>query len=158
MRARLGACLVALPLILAASACSDGDQTEEPTAPGQVELGYALPAGMKEVAIPSATPTAGMQYDIKLFTGKNDCELRVVRMKLPKGDGTEDQDATYNMLGAIMESSGVRAVVADAPVGVGPVGSLLLLWIVAACLGLLAVVRRRRLTPARYRRGAGRAQ
>ncbi|WP_394275931.1 hypothetical protein [Luteococcus sp.] len=108
MRARLGACLVALPLILAASACSDGDQTEEPTAPGQVELGYALPAGMKEVAIPSATPTAGMQYDIKLFTGKNDCELRVVRMKLPKGDGTEDQDATYNMLGAIMESSGVQ--------------------------------------------------
>lgn len=108
MRARLGACLVALPLVLGASACGDGDQTEEPTAPGQVELAYALPAGMKEVAIPSATPTAGMQYDIKLFTGKNDCELRVVRMKLPKGDGTEDQDATYNMLGAIMESSGVK--------------------------------------------------
>ncbi|WP_460703622.1 YhgE/Pip domain-containing protein [Luteococcus sediminum] len=53
---------------------------------------------------------------------------------------------------------GVRAVVADAPVGVGPVGSLLLLWMVAVCVGLLAVVRRRRLTPARYRRGAGRAQ
>lgn len=50
---------------------------------------------------------------------------------------------------------GLRSIVTDAPMGVGPVGTLLALWLLAAIAGLLAVVRRRSLTPGRYRRASG---
>lgn len=73
----------------------------------QVELSYTVPKGMSEVSLPAATPSGGVSYDIKLYRGADSCELRVVRLLIPKGDGQEDQDATYNMLGAIMKSSGI---------------------------------------------------
>ncbi|MEL4506143.1 YhgE/Pip domain-containing protein [Luteococcus sp. H138] len=50
---------------------------------------------------------------------------------------------------------GLRSIVAGAPMGVGPVGTLVALWLLAAIAGLLAVVRRRSLTPGRYRRASG---
>lgn len=45
---------------------------------------------------------------------------------------------------------GVRAVVSGTSMGAGPVASLLALWLAGAVFGLLAVVRRRRLTPERF--------
>ncbi|WP_420176433.1 YhgE/Pip family protein [Luteococcus sp. OSA5] len=51
---------------------------------------------------------------------------------------------------------GVRRAVIGESLGVGPVGTLVGLWLLAAIACLLAVVRRRRLSPARYRRAAGR--
>jgi len=103
--------LCALPLVAALCLAGCGGQQadeapSQPAGPRQVELAYTTPAGMSEVAVPSASPSGGIRYDIKLFQGDG-CELRVVRLLLPKGDGTEDQDATYNMLGAIMEQSGI---------------------------------------------------
>ncbi|MEL4359201.1 MULTISPECIES: hypothetical protein [unclassified Luteococcus] len=80
---------------------------EQTPVPQQVELSYTVPGGMSEVPMPAATPEGGVQYDIKLYRGKDSCELRVVRLVLPRGDGQEDQDATYNMLGAIMKASGI---------------------------------------------------
>lgn len=50
---------------------------------------------------------------------------------------------------------GLRSIVTGAPMGVGPVGSLLVLWLLASVACLLAVTRRRRLTPAKYRKAAG---
>lgn len=94
------------------SSCSREQATavDTPAGPRQVELGYTPPRGMTEVAVPTSTPRAGMVYDIKLYTGANGCELRAVRLLLPKSDGTQDTDATYNMLGAVMTSSGVTDV------------------------------------------------
>ncbi|MEL4503477.1 hypothetical protein AAEX63_00915 [Luteococcus sp. H138] len=80
----------------------------EPPTPQQVELSYTVPKGMTEVSVPSATPSAGVSYDIKLYRSADSCELRVVRLLIPKGDDQEDQDVTYNMLGAIMKSSGIN--------------------------------------------------
>ncbi|GAA1391537.1 hypothetical protein [Luteococcus peritonei] len=106
---RRGAAALAVLVIVLLSGCSDEPEQTEPTpsGPGQVELGYTVPAGMKEVTVPASSPSGGMRYDIKLFTGSDGCELRAVRLLLPKGDGTQDTDATYNMLGAVMEASGV---------------------------------------------------
>ncbi|GAA1397867.1 YhgE/Pip domain-containing protein [Luteococcus peritonei] len=50
---------------------------------------------------------------------------------------------------------GVRAIVARTTIGVGPIGILLALWLAAAVACLLAVVRRRQLSPAAYRRSRG---
>ena len=50
---------------------------------------------------------------------------------------------------------GVRAIVAHTSVGVGPIGTLLALWLLGAVACLLAVVRRRQLSPAAYRRARG---
>lgn len=50
---------------------------------------------------------------------------------------------------------GVRSIVAGSPMGVGPVGILLSLWLLASVACLLAVTRRRRLTPAGYRKAHG---
>ncbi|MEL4356321.1 MULTISPECIES: YhgE/Pip domain-containing protein [unclassified Luteococcus] len=51
--------------------------------------------------------------------------------------------------------TGLRRIVTGAPMGVGPVGLLLTFWLLAAVAGLLAVTRRRTLSPAGYRRAAG---
>lgn len=100
-----------LLVLLLAAGCSSSEpkSTPEPTpsrAP-QVELDFTLPSGMKEVEVPSSPPTQGMVYDITLYTGPDGCELRAVRLLLPKADGNEDIDASYTMLGAVMSSSGV---------------------------------------------------
>lgn len=100
---------LATALVLAGCSGSKGEGNASPTPSGasQVELAFTLPAGMTEVSVPPATPIAGTHYAIRLFQGPDECQLRVVRLLLPKSDGSEDEDATYNMLGAIMKSSGV---------------------------------------------------
>ncbi|MGO4957709.1 hypothetical protein ACTQ49_10655 [Luteococcus sp. Sow4_B9] len=105
---RVPAVLAAL-LLAIAPACNRQSEEErlEAMRPHQVELAYTVPSGMQEVTLPSSSPSGGTQYDIKLFHASDGCELRVVRLMIPKGDGTEDQDATYNMLGAIMQSYGI---------------------------------------------------
>lgn len=50
--------------------------------------------------------------------------------------------------------TGVRAIVAHSSMGVGPIGILVVLLAAGALLSLLAVVRRRQLSPSAYRRAA----
>lgn len=125
---RTAAAALAVLVLASLPACGKDEEEVEAMKPRQVELEYTVPSGMKEVDLPSATPTAGMSYDIKLFQAEDGCELRVVRLMLPKGDGTEDQDATYNMLGAIMQSYGIEKFTTNGlmvPGQPGPVPSLM---------------------------------
>lgn len=122
------AVVIALVAALALVGCSKDDTPTTPVTK-QVEMTYSVPAGMDEVAIPapSSAPSGGVQYDIKLYRGTNRCELRAVRMLLPKGDGSEDQDATYNMLGAVTTGYGIKNLDTDgflAPGTPGPVPML----------------------------------
>lgn len=104
-----------LGVALAVAGCQSGAgdaSTPSPTphTPAQlVQLDYAVPTGFTEVAMPSSTPTSGMTYDIKLFQGPSNCDLRVVRMLASKASDQEDEEATYDMMGAIMSASGVTS-------------------------------------------------
>lgn len=116
--------------LLATSGCfgkDDAEATNTPAPPQHVTLTYTLPAGMTEVSLPAGTPGGGVRSEVKLFRGSDGCQLRVVRLLIDKGDGMEDQDATYNMLGVIMKVSGIPTFQANGlmvPGDPGPVPTL----------------------------------
>ncbi|ROR54486.1 hypothetical protein EDD41_1698 [Luteococcus japonicus] len=116
--------------LLVTSGCSGKDDAQAPntpTPPQYVTLSYTPPADMTEVSLPASTPSGGVRSEVKLFRSSDGCQLRVVRLLIDKGDGTEDQDATYNMLGAIMKVSGISTFQANGlmvPGDPGPVPTL----------------------------------